>query len=201
MIKAVPLAQGTIEDFLRTRVRIKMGHIIEQGRELLERNLNRELVSGVHLRAPVWAGRVLGVRAAPTRSWPGRWPPGRESWSWTSSRRGLGLGSGSAPARPSARRPRCASTPGGHNSRDERMSRVRFPVSQTPRGIIPRALVHIELLRPPADLPCCARGQASLTLRVRIGLKGPISTSRPCRHPGRPTPVSLPSSPPPRTPW
>jgi hypothetical protein len=65
MIKAVPLAQGTIEDFLRTRVRIKMGHIIEQGRELLERNLNRELVSGVHLRATVGAGRVLGVRAAP----------------------------------------------------------------------------------------------------------------------------------------
>jgi Domain of unknown function (DUF4403) len=59
------LAQGTIEDFLRTRVRIKMGHIIEQGRELLERNLNRELVSGVHLRATVGAGRVLGVRAAP----------------------------------------------------------------------------------------------------------------------------------------
>jgi hypothetical protein len=59
------LAQGTIEDFLRTRVRIKMGHIIEQGRELLERNLNRELVPGVQLRATVGAGRVLGVRAAP----------------------------------------------------------------------------------------------------------------------------------------
>jgi hypothetical protein len=59
------LAQGSIEDFLRTHVRIKMGHIIEQGRELLERNLNRELVPGVHLRATVGAGRVLGVRAAP----------------------------------------------------------------------------------------------------------------------------------------
>ena len=59
------LAQGTIEDFLRTHVRIKMGHIIEQGRELLERNLNRELASGVRLRATVGAGRVLGVRAAP----------------------------------------------------------------------------------------------------------------------------------------
>jgi hypothetical protein len=59
------LAQGTIEDFLRTRVRIKMGRIIDQGRELLEKNLNRELVPGVQLNATVQAGRVLGVRAAP----------------------------------------------------------------------------------------------------------------------------------------
>jgi hypothetical protein len=59
------LAQGSIEDFLRTRVRIKMGRIIEQGRDLLERNLNRELVPGVELRATVGAAHVLGVRAAP----------------------------------------------------------------------------------------------------------------------------------------
>lgn len=59
------LAQGTIEDFLRTRVRIKVGHIIEQGRELLDRNLNRQLVPGVQLRAAVQGARVLGVRAAP----------------------------------------------------------------------------------------------------------------------------------------
>ena len=59
------LARSTIEDFLRARVRIKVGHLIEQGRELLERNLNRELVPGVKLRATVGAGRVLGVRAAP----------------------------------------------------------------------------------------------------------------------------------------
>jgi hypothetical protein len=60
------LAQGSIEEFLRTRVRIRMAHIIEQGLALLERNLNRELVAGVRLRATVHAGRVLGVRAAPT---------------------------------------------------------------------------------------------------------------------------------------
>jgi len=59
------LAQGSIEEFLRTRVRIKMGRIIEQGRDLLERNLNRELVPGVELHATVGAARVLGVRAAP----------------------------------------------------------------------------------------------------------------------------------------
>jgi len=59
------LAQGSIEEFLRTRVRIKMGRIIGQGTDLLERNLNRELVPGVELRATVHAGRVLGVRAAP----------------------------------------------------------------------------------------------------------------------------------------
>jgi hypothetical protein len=57
------LAQGTIEDFLRTRVRIKMGHIIEQGRGLLERHLNRELAPGVQLRATVGAASVHSVRA------------------------------------------------------------------------------------------------------------------------------------------
>jgi hypothetical protein len=59
------LAQGSIEDFLRTRVRLKLGNVIEQGRELLERNLNRELVPGVRLQATVNQSRVLGVRAAP----------------------------------------------------------------------------------------------------------------------------------------
>ena len=59
------LGQGTIEEFLRTRVRIKMAHVIEQGRALLEQNLNRELVPGVRLRTTVHAGRMLGVRAAP----------------------------------------------------------------------------------------------------------------------------------------
>src|SRR5713101_813907 len=41
------LGQSSIEEFLRSRVRIKLGRIIEQGRGLLERNLNRELVAGV----------------------------------------------------------------------------------------------------------------------------------------------------------
>ncbi|MGH7517157.1 MAG: DUF4403 family protein [Gemmatimonadales bacterium] len=59
------LASGTIEEFLRNRVRIKMGPVIEEGRQLLERELNRELVKGVTLKATVQAGRVYGVRAAP----------------------------------------------------------------------------------------------------------------------------------------
>lgn len=59
------LASGTIEEFLRNRVRIKMGPVIAEGRQLLERELNRELVEGVTLKATVQAGRVYGVRAAP----------------------------------------------------------------------------------------------------------------------------------------
>jgi len=59
------LKQADIEDFLRNKVRIKMAHVIEQGRALVERNLNRELVPGVRLRARVNAGHVFGVRAAP----------------------------------------------------------------------------------------------------------------------------------------
>jgi hypothetical protein len=59
------LASGTIEEFLRHRVRIKMGPVIDEGRQLLERELNRELVQGVTLKAQVRAGRVYGVRAAP----------------------------------------------------------------------------------------------------------------------------------------
>jgi hypothetical protein len=59
------LASGTIEEFLRTRVRIRMGPVIEEGRQLLERELNRDIVEGVTLRATVQAGRVYGVRAAP----------------------------------------------------------------------------------------------------------------------------------------
>jgi len=42
-----------------------MSKVIEQGRALMEKNLNRELVTGVNLRTKVQLGRVLGVRAAP----------------------------------------------------------------------------------------------------------------------------------------
>ncbi|HET6578907.1 MAG TPA: DUF4403 family protein [Gemmatimonadales bacterium] len=59
------LAGGQIEDFLRTRVRIKLGSVLADGRDLLEKNLNRDLADGVHLGMDVKAGRVLGVRAAP----------------------------------------------------------------------------------------------------------------------------------------
>jgi hypothetical protein len=59
------LAGGQIEDFLRTKVRIKLGPVLAEGRELLEKNLNRDLADGVHLSMEVRSGRVLAVRAAP----------------------------------------------------------------------------------------------------------------------------------------
>jgi Domain of unknown function (DUF4403) len=60
------LAQGQIEQFLRTRVRIKLAGVLADGRELLENQLNRDLADGVHLTMDVRSGRVLSVRAAPT---------------------------------------------------------------------------------------------------------------------------------------
>jgi Domain of unknown function (DUF4403) len=60
------LAQGQIEDFLRTRVRINLAHVLADGRDLLEDKLNRDLADGVHLRMDVKSGRVLSVRASPT---------------------------------------------------------------------------------------------------------------------------------------
>lgn len=60
------LASGAMEDFLRTKVRIRLGPVIEEGRDLLQQNLNRELTDGVRLRTGIRSGRVLGVRAAPT---------------------------------------------------------------------------------------------------------------------------------------
>ena len=59
------LAGGAVEDYLRNKVRIKLGKVIEDGRKLLEKNLNRDLADGVHLHATVTTGRGLIVRAAP----------------------------------------------------------------------------------------------------------------------------------------
>jgi hypothetical protein len=59
------LAQGQIEDFMRTRVRIKLAHVLADGRDLLEDELNRDLADGVHLKMDVKSGRVLSVRASP----------------------------------------------------------------------------------------------------------------------------------------
>jgi hypothetical protein len=59
------LASGQVEDFLRNRARIKLAPVLADGRELLEKNLNRDLAEGVHLRMDVKSGRVLNVRAAP----------------------------------------------------------------------------------------------------------------------------------------
>ena len=59
------LAGGQIEEFLRTRVRIKLGPVLADGQALLEKNLNRNLADGVHLSMVIKSGRVLSVRAAP----------------------------------------------------------------------------------------------------------------------------------------
>jgi hypothetical protein len=59
------LAGGQIEQFLRTRVRIKLAPVLADGRDLLEKHLNRDLADGVHLAMDVKSGRVLSVRAAP----------------------------------------------------------------------------------------------------------------------------------------
>jgi hypothetical protein len=60
------LKEGDLERLLRTRARIKLGPLLEQGRQLLEKNLNRNLVEGVHLRSVIRSVRVLGISAAPT---------------------------------------------------------------------------------------------------------------------------------------
>jgi len=60
------LKQGDLERLLRTRARIKLGPLPEQGRQLLEKNLNRNLVEGVHLRSVIRSVRLLGISAAPT---------------------------------------------------------------------------------------------------------------------------------------
>ena len=38
---------------------------LEEGRALLEQNLNRELAAGVRLRSAIHAGQVHDIRAAP----------------------------------------------------------------------------------------------------------------------------------------
>ena len=60
------LAQGQIEEFLRTKVRIKLGGVLADGQDLLEHALNRDLADGVHLSMDVRVGRVLNVRASPS---------------------------------------------------------------------------------------------------------------------------------------
>ena len=60
------LTQGQIEEFLRSKVRIKLASVVADGRDLLEDELNRDLADGVHLRMDVKSGRVMNVRASPT---------------------------------------------------------------------------------------------------------------------------------------
>ena len=59
------LGGEAVERFLRNRVRIDLGPTLAEGRELLQRNLNRELAPGVRLRSEIRAGDVRHVRAAP----------------------------------------------------------------------------------------------------------------------------------------
>jgi hypothetical protein len=59
------LASDAVEQYFRTRVRIKMAKVIDDGRKLLEKELNRDLAKGIHLHAGVTTGRGLDVRAAP----------------------------------------------------------------------------------------------------------------------------------------
>jgi Domain of unknown function (DUF4403) len=59
------LAGPALTDFLRSNVRIDLAPVLEQGRALLEKNLNRELADGVRLRAKVSATKALSVQAAP----------------------------------------------------------------------------------------------------------------------------------------
>jgi len=60
------LKGGDLERLLRTRVRIKLGPLLEQGRELLEQNLNRDLAEGVHLSSRIRTVRMLGLAATPS---------------------------------------------------------------------------------------------------------------------------------------
>jgi hypothetical protein len=59
------LKGGDLERLLRTRARIKLGPLLVQGRDLLEKNLNRELAEGVHLSSKIHTVRMLGLAATP----------------------------------------------------------------------------------------------------------------------------------------
>jgi hypothetical protein len=59
------LGGEAVETFLRTRARIDLSPMLAEGRELLRKNLNRELAKGVRLRSDILAGDVRDVRAAP----------------------------------------------------------------------------------------------------------------------------------------
>lgn len=59
------LAGDAVEQFLRANVRVDLQKTLEEGRALLEQNLNRELAAGVRLRSAIHAGQVHDIRAAP----------------------------------------------------------------------------------------------------------------------------------------
>jgi hypothetical protein len=59
------LAEDAITDFLRTKVRINLTPTLEGARQLVERELNRELAPGVRLRTTIASVKATGLRAAP----------------------------------------------------------------------------------------------------------------------------------------
>ena len=59
------LGGEAVERFLRANVRVDLGPTLEDGRKLLEKNLNRDLAKGVRLRAEISGGQVHDIRSAP----------------------------------------------------------------------------------------------------------------------------------------
>ncbi len=59
------LGGEAVERFLQANVRVDLGATLENGRKLLEKNLNRELAEGVRLRAEISGGQVHDIRASP----------------------------------------------------------------------------------------------------------------------------------------
>lgn len=56
------LAGGQVEEHLRTSLRISLGSVLEDGLALMERELSRELATGVTLTTTVTGGQVYRVR-------------------------------------------------------------------------------------------------------------------------------------------
>jgi hypothetical protein len=59
------LGSGGVEEELRTGLRVSLAGVLEDGRDMLERELTRELAPGVHLATRVARGQVVRVRARP----------------------------------------------------------------------------------------------------------------------------------------
>lgn len=60
------LAGGQVEEHLRSHLKLSVAGILSDGRDLLARELSRELAPGVRLRTEVERGDVVRLRARPT---------------------------------------------------------------------------------------------------------------------------------------
>lgn len=58
-------ATDRVQDFLRDAIRVNLSKTLESGRELAEKNLNRELASGLFLKSTLTSAVPIGVWAAP----------------------------------------------------------------------------------------------------------------------------------------